>query len=226
VTIFFAGAVGQLASLAEQLERFSPLALVGEIRGIVAGFPLVRSIPEQLLGRGLVAYLLGRVLHDTYASRDPEIVGAFFKLLGSPWPGDEWFFAFARLSDLCEAFLRNRNVLGRGHPSREARTMMALEFIESNYSAAAITLDQVAHHSGLSATYLVRTLKQTTGEGFVGHVRRCRLTAARHLLDHTVLTIKEIAAKVGYGTPRQLERDFKRLHGVTPNAYRRTPVCR
>lgn len=215
--------VGRLATLADNVVALSPLDLLQELRGFVAGLPLAGTLHEQLLARSLVTHLLGRLAHQTHYDLFPELTAGFLALVASPWTGDEWFRAFTQLADCFEAVFRNHNDLGPGHPSIDVRLDMAERFIETHYTDPKISLHRVARHVGLSPGHLARMLKRHTGSGFIDHLRRCRITAAQKLLEGTALTIKEIAARVGYGTPRQLERDFKRLSGVTPHAFRQAP---
>jgi AraC-like DNA-binding protein len=214
--------VGRFAAFGDNAVALSPLDLIQELRGFAGSFSVAGSVPEQLLARSLVAHLLGRLVRDAQLILYPDIIAAFFALVASPWTGDEWFLAFARLTECCEAILRNPNDLGPGHPPIEVRLNKAQRFIEAHYADPRLGLDHVARHAGLSLAYVARMLKRRTGNGFVDHLRRCRIAAAQKLLEGTTLTIKEIAARVGYGTPRQLERDFKRLCGITPKAFRKT----
>ena len=143
--------------------------------------------------------------------------------MASPFGADDWFAAFAALADRLEAAFRDENDLGPGHCALDVRVAKAVRYIEAHYEDPHLTLRQVAEQVGLSFTYLAHVLTLQTGDGFVAHLRRHRVAAARRLLEETVLSVKEIAGAIGYRTTRQLERDFKRLHGTVPRAVRRAP---
>jgi len=53
------------------------------------------------------------------------------------------------------------------------------------------------------------------------YVRNKRLDAAKNLLETTVLTVKEIAAQVGFKDLSHFVRDFKKRFGLTPITYRK-----
>jgi AraC-like DNA-binding protein len=211
------GLDGSLVAPASRVLELSPLDVIQELRGLVASLPLV-SLPEQLLSRGFVTHHLARI--SMSFDRHPEITPTLVALIASPWAGDEWIVVFARLANRLELVIREENDLGLGHCPLEVRIAKALRFIETHYDDPCLTLRRVADQVGLSFSYLAHTLKQQTGQAFVAHLRRHRVEAARRLLEETVLSVKEVAAAAGYQTPRQLERDFKRLHGVVPTAIR------
>ena len=51
-------------------------------------------------------------------------------------------------------------------------------------------------------------------------VEQKRIHAAKELLSSTELQIYEIAASVGYEDPYHFSRVFKKIVGVSPQAYR------
>jgi AraC family transcriptional regulator, arabinose operon regulatory protein len=46
------------------------------------------------------------------------------------------------------------------------------------------------------------------------------MARARALLDTTTSTVTEIASAVGYSDPLYFSRHFRRVHGMSPSAYR------
>jgi AraC family transcriptional regulator of arabinose operon len=56
------------------------------------------------------------------------------------------------------------------------------------------------------------------------YLRIVRMQAAKHLLETTFFSVKEIGALAGFNDGSHFVRDFKRLYGVTPSEHRgRTP---
>ena len=212
--------VGRCHALAERIVQLSPLNLLQELRGLAASIPQAPTLHEQLLGRSLVTHVLARLGRITQLEGDADVARAFFALEASDWAGDEWYRAFADACRCFEGVLAQQNDLGPGMRTIDVRMHRARRYIDSHYRDPEIRLSRVAEHAGLSPCYVARMIKRETGHGFLLHIRRRRVESARRLLDDTVLSIKEIAAKVGYGTPRQFERDFKRLVGVAPTALR------
>ena len=81
-------------------------------------------------------------------------------------------------------------------------------------------LERLASQMNVSASYLSRLIKKMTGRGFLAHVRVRRVAIARAMLLQSRLSIKEIAAAVGYSSVTQLGRHFRRATGVPPSAIR------
>ena len=53
---------------------------------------------------------------------------------------------------------------------------------------------------------------------------RVRLSRARGLLIESGMSVKEIAATVGYGRQHEFTRAFRRVTGVSPTDFRRNPT--
>lgn len=55
----------------------------------------------------------------------------------------------------------------------------------------------------------------------VDHHIRLRMQAACHLLDTTVLSVKEMVSKLGYDDPYYFSRIFQKILDCSPLAFRR-----
>ena len=102
----------------------------------------------------------------------------------------------------------------------EARVERALLFVEQHYHRPDLMLGDVARHVGTSRFHLTRALRKHTGRRFLDHVHGARIAAAEHLLVTTTLSVKEIAANVGYNDSTQLCRHFRRVRETSPGAFR------
>lgn len=100
------------------------------------------------------------------------------------------------------------------------KAVEALTFLQQRFAEPAIRLSVVARHTALSPTHLARLLKSSTGLTFLQHLRRLRVRHAEELLATTMLSIKEVAAACGYPRSGSFTRDFRRVHGCTPSAWR------
>jgi transcriptional regulator GlxA family with amidase domain len=98
----------------------------------------------------------------------------------------------------------------------------ALEFVTARYCDPALDLRQVARAVRLSACHLSRLFKRATGVGFASYLRALRVARAQQLLQADALSVKEVAAAVGYANTNALDRNFMAVVGVTPTAYRRS----
>ena len=103
----------------------------------------------------------------------------------------------------------------------DPRVVSALKYIERRSSSAALTLADVASEVGLSRWHVDRLLRRHTGRCFKAHVREARLNSAGGLLLTTVLSVKEIATRVGYSHATDFNRQFKRAFSSTPTEWRR-----
>ena len=107
-----------------------------------------------------------------------------------------------------------------GGSRQHARAMLAMHLIDMRYRDEALTVGAVAATLGISTEHLCRSLKRQTGDTFVTLLRRARVRAACELLVSTTLSVKQIADRVGVGSTNRLDRDFKKLRGVSPTKYR------
>ena len=97
----------------------------------------------------------------------------------------------------------------------------SIEFMRANV-ARSLTLQELSRHAGLSPTRYSALFREQTGSSPVDHHIRLRMQAACHYLDTTALSIKEVAAKLGYDDPYYFSRIFQKILGCSPLAYRRS----
>jgi AraC-like DNA-binding protein len=85
------------------------------------------------------------------------------------------------------------------------------------------TLERLAGGVGMSRSAFFGRFRELVGEPPMQYLTRWRMQlAARHLGD-PLLSLPEIAARVGYRADASFSRVFKRHWGVPPAAYRRGP---
>jgi len=73
---------------------------------------------------------------------------------------------------------------------------------------------------GISAPHAARLFRQCCGLTIREYTKRKRFRSATKYLETTPLSIKEIAANLGYSTPADFFRKFKELFHMTPSDYR------
>ncbi len=73
---------------------------------------------------------------------------------------------------------------------------------------------------GVSPSHLAALFRQATGGGVVAHHLSLKMARARRLLDTTDLTVAEVARQVGMDDPFYFSRQFRKVHGTSPTAYR------
>ncbi|GLX66956.1 AraC family transcriptional regulator [Paenibacillus glycanilyticus] len=82
-----------------------------------------------------------------------------------------------------------------------------------------ISLERVADDMNISANYLGKLFKKSTGINFTEYLTECRLSEAAKLLKETKLPVNEIASKLGYSSTNHFIRIFKEKYGDTPKKY-------
>jgi transcriptional regulator GlxA family with amidase domain len=85
-----------------------------------------------------------------------------------------------------------------------------------------LAVADLARHAGLSERSLTRRFVAETGVPPLQWVVAARVDLARELLERGDLSIEQIAARCGLGTPANLRLHFRRRLGTTPRDYRRT----
>ncbi|QGV79138.1 helix-turn-helix transcriptional regulator [Streptomyces ficellus] len=78
-----------------------------------------------------------------------------------------------------------------------------------------------AERIGVTTGYLAEAVKAATGRTPGQHVREARVQEAKRLLVHTGLTVRQVAARVGFADPAYFCRFFRRETGVSPGEFRR-----
>jgi len=96
---------------------------------------------------------------------------------------------------------------------------LAIRYIEENYNKP-ISLEIVAAELNMSPSYLSRIVKQEVGENFNAYLNKLRVDRAIKLLGDGAMTVKEVAAAVGYFNEHTFIRNFKSITGRTPADYR------
>jgi len=103
----------------------------------------------------------------------------------------------------------------------DPRLLSALHFIANNYSQPSLRLKDVSKSAGLSLWHFSRLFNTNVRMGLREYLKNVRLEHACTLLNSSSLSIKEVAAAVGYNHLSDFYHHFKSGHGVSPLAYRR-----
>lgn len=98
----------------------------------------------------------------------------------------------------------------------------SLPYIEKHFCEEQLSLATVAEQVGLSASRFSTLFHEQMNCNFKEYVDALRLEKAKRLLKESDLLIAEIARQVGYENSYSFSRLFKRLAGVTPQAYRQS----
>ena len=89
------------------------------------------------------------------------------------------------------------------------------EHLDQPLQAAAL-----ASRANVSLSHYFALFKRLTGSTPIDFFIHLRIERAREMLEATSLTVKEVAAALGYDDPFYFSRVFKSINGLAPTDYR------
>jgi AraC family transcriptional activator FtrA len=103
---------------------------------------------------------------------------------------------------------------------RERGSLSAMLDRLQRYLHEPTTNAHLARQAAMSERTFIRRFRATTGMTPADWLTRARIDRVRELLEDTTLSIGDIAARTGLGTPSTLRHHFRRRLGLSPVAYR------
>lgn len=97
-------------------------------------------------------------------------------------------------------------------------------FIETHYKQP-INLSDVAQAAGYSPAYLTNLVQEKTGQTIKRWIIERRMAQARTLLINTTQPIRRIAEASGYTDAGYFSRQFRQIHGTSPQIWRQKSVA-
>lgn len=107
----------------------------------------------------------------------------------------------------------------RGEDGGTALERQIMAYIEENIYNE-ISLTSLSEGIHMNASYVSRIYKSVMGSNFSEHLAGIKMKHAERLLRESDLSIKDIAGKLGYSSPRYFASLFKETYGCTPKSYR------
>ena len=107
-----------------------------------------------------------------------------------------------------------------GARSGDRRIQLVLMLLDEN-SHKQLSIEDIAKLVRLSRGRLAHLFKSEMEMSIQQYVIQIRLTRAKHHLESSFLSIKEIAASVGFQNVTRFTAHFKNHAGLTPAEYRR-----
>jgi AraC-like DNA-binding protein len=101
-----------------------------------------------------------------------------------------------------------------------ANIRLAIAYIQAHLSEN-LTLEEIARQCHMSKFYLSHQFTQTQGISLSKYILKSRITSSMRLLRETLMSVKEIAEKVGFNDVAYFCRAFKTEVGMTPLQYRK-----
>lgn len=99
-------------------------------------------------------------------------------------------------------------------------TLREVRAFVRNRLSDGLTVEDLAHHAGFSASHFSRLFKETTGLTPYQYVLNERVSEAQRRLQETNQSIAAIAYATGFSSQSHLTRRFRKATGMTPAAYR------
>ncbi len=96
-----------------------------------------------------------------------------------------------------------------------------ISIIEKEFTDPNLCLENIAAVVGLSANYLGRKFRQTTGISIADKITEYRLAEAERQMVNTDKNLKTIMADVGFTNNSYFTVAFRKRYGVAPSVYRR-----
>ncbi|HUC91313.1 MAG TPA: response regulator [Paenibacillus sp.] len=96
-----------------------------------------------------------------------------------------------------------------------------LEYIDTHYQDARLSLQFAADHYHVSDGHLSRLFKKETGNNFSEYLIKKRVDKAKELLDKDHrMPIAVVASRVGFTDAKYFGQVFKKYYGLTPSEYK------
>jgi AraC family transcriptional regulator, arabinose operon regulatory protein len=161
-------------------------------------------------------HMTGLVTCDTVSAIDARRFTSLFKRIDSLLVGKPPFFAVAASAAAYELVLE----LGRSvHPRLPRPVQSALEFMQRNLQRQLSSAD-LARAAGLSPTHFNRLFGRHMRRSPMAYFNDRRMDWARYLLRSTSLSVKEVAASMGFEDPFYFSARFKKAVGKAPRESR------
>lgn len=156
------------------------------------------------------------------AKWDDTFTDALYRLIQlDENPTDRAILEKSRLRELYYAILKGdsgyavRRSFGVGN-----EIARAIEFLSANLKRS-VTIESLADQIGMSRAVFHRKFKQATNMSPIQFIKSMRLNhAAMKIAEGTNVNVA--AMDVGYVSPSQFSRDFKRMFGQSPKQWRQT----
>jgi AraC-like DNA-binding protein len=216
---------GRCQVLAGRVSGFpARAALFADLADLAADLDTLSPI-ERLTFQHLLRHVLARFIEEAGLTGEPRVSERFLKLSTIRLESEEWQRQWIALAHTCAALLTARETIGARRPA-DNRIRRMLQMIDAQYRNPTFRVGELSNESRLSPGYAGHLLKARTGRKFNDHVHRKRILEAQGLLAEGRLSVKEIAAMVGYSGQGQLARHFRSVTGVTPSWFKQADARR
>lgn len=152
---------------------------------------------------------------------DDTLLGQFLQLLGNveAEPIGYQQIVAAQALEILATLLARQRASQVGHRHIEA-LVGRVKCLLAERLDQEVDMRAIAHELHVSYAYLRRTFKQCTGLAPNQYHLHLRVTRARELLSETGLTVKQVAATLGFENQYYFSKIFKKKTGQSPAQWR------
>jgi AraC family transcriptional regulator of arabinose operon len=157
-----------------------------------------------------------------YLGEDPQLLALFeevLEVLEHGYAPAQLLYAAQTLSHLIGVMIWHRHQQWRGSPDPEQKIGQSIAYMKQHLSQP-LQVSNLAAVANLSSSHYTSLFKQQTGYAPIDYFIRLRMHRACQLLDTTDLSVKEVAASLGYDDPFYFSRIFKTVNENSPTEYR------
>lgn len=124
------------------------------------------------------------------------------------------------LFELNNEFFSTDNINNFYHMNEDELASLVYEYIYNNFSEK-IEIDKIAKHFNINRNYLFNLCKNHFGQSPKQILQELRMNKASQYIRGSDLSIKEIAAKIGYNDPLHFSKMFKKYYHYSPTQFRK-----
>jgi AraC family transcriptional regulator, arabinose operon regulatory protein len=157
-----------------------------------------------------------------FLGQDPQLVALFeeaIEILEHGYTAPHLLYASRTLAHLTGLMIWHRHQKWQGDPEPRQKMAQSIAFMKSHLNRP-LKVSHLAAMVNLSSSHYSALFKRQTGYAPIDYFIRLRLHQACQLLDNTDLSVKEVAAALGYEDPFYFSRIFKALNDISPTEYR------
>ena len=111
---------------------------------------------------------------------------------------------------------------GKGRLDQRVEALKSVMTYIHEHCTSRIYITELAGIMSMNEQYFCRLFKRTIGKTPVAYINEVRTRKAAGMLEHTSLTVAEIANECGFGNIGHFINEFKRQTGAAPLEYRKT----
>ena len=154
---------------------------------------------------------------------DPQVLAIFEEVLDVLEHGytpRQMLHASHALAHLLAVMVRHRHESWREEPDTRQKISRTLAYMKQHLDQP-LSLDTLAALAGLSRSRYTALFREQTGYPPIGYFNRLRMHRACQWLDTANLSVKAVAARLGYEDPLYFSRVFRSVTEMSPVEYRR-----